>query len=213
MPFPAPEKYLASLYRTQARTHRFARPPAPRRSEARPDPGPRVLIVPGLNNSGPGHWQTRWQSLYPAFERVEQARWDAPELDGWSQRLGQVLRGDDRPTLIVAHSFGCLATVHRASSGAANLIGALLVAPADPDKFGASDLLRGASLPCPSIVIGSADDPWMTMPRAAYWAKTWGSEFVNAGAAGHINAESDLGYWKFGLSQLQRLASAARVAT
>jgi predicted alpha/beta hydrolase family esterase len=172
---------------------------------------PRVLIVPGLNNSGPGHWQTRWQSLYPTFERVEQARWDEPVLEVWSERLDQVLRGDDRPTLIVAHSFGCLTTVHRASSGVSNLIGALLVAPADPDKFGVSNGLRDASLPCRSIVIGSIDDPWMTTRRAAYWANAWGSEFVNAGALGHINAESDLGYWKFGLSQLHRLVSAAKV--
>ncbi|MEB0164938.1 alpha/beta hydrolase, partial [Glaciimonas sp. CA11.2] len=31
-----------------------------------------VLIVPGLNNSGPQHWQSRWERLYPAFERIEQ---------------------------------------------------------------------------------------------------------------------------------------------
>ncbi len=167
----------------------------------------RVLIVPGLNNSGPGHWQTRWQQLYPAFERVEQVRWDSPELEVWSARLDQVLRSDERPTVIVAHSFGCLTAAHRATSGATNLIGALLVAPADPEKFGVSDLLCDARLPCPSILIGSTDDPWMTAHEAAQWARTWGSKFVNAGAVGHINAESDLGYWMFGLLQLQRLLS------
>jgi len=33
----------------------------------------RVLVAPGLHNSGPDHWQSRWQRLYPRFERVEQA--------------------------------------------------------------------------------------------------------------------------------------------
>lgn len=169
----------------------------------------RTLIVPGLNDSGPGHWQAHWKSLYPDFERVEQARWDAPDLLVWSERLNQVLRGDDRPTLIVAHSFGCLVAVHCAQSGAPNLIGALLVAPADPAKFGVQDLLCAARLPFPSIVIGSSNDPWLTLPGALYWAKKWGSEFVNAGALGHINADSDLGNWKFGLLQLRRLVSAA----
>ncbi|PRC94253.1 RBBP9/YdeN family alpha/beta hydrolase [Solimicrobium silvestre] len=170
----------------------------------------RTLIVPGLNNSGPGHWQTHWQLRYPHFERVEQVCWDTPELLVWSEQLRQSLLSDNRPTLIAAHSFGCLATVHCANSGAPNLIGALLVAPADPEKFGLEKVLLGARLHCPSIVVGSTDDPWMASDRAIYWASQWGSEFVNAGALGHINAESDLGHWEFGLLQIQRLISAAR---
>ncbi|MDB5763052.1 MAG: hypothetical protein JWQ21_2047 [Herminiimonas sp.] len=165
----------------------------------------RVLIVPGLNNSGPDHWQTRWQQLYPSFERVEQAQWDTPALHLWSEQLKKALRRSARPTLIVAHSFGCLATVHRANAGAPNLAGALLVAPADPDKFGVANALRQSTLSCPSILVGSTNDPWMDGRGAAFWANQWGSEFVNAGALGHINAESGLDDWLFGLSQLQRL--------
>jgi hypothetical protein len=37
----------------------------------------RVLIAPGLHNSGPDHWQSRWQRLFPAFERVQQDDWEA----------------------------------------------------------------------------------------------------------------------------------------
>ena len=169
----------------------------------------RILTVPGLNSSGPDHWQTRWERFFPAIERVEQAQWDNPELAVWSSRLDQVLRRSARPTLIVAHSFGCLTTVHRAALGAPNLMGALLVAPADPEKFGVTELLRDAALPCPAVVVGSTDDHWMEVDRAAAYADQWGAEFINAGAAGHINAESDLGDWMFGLVQLQRLVVAA----
>lgn len=165
----------------------------------------RVLIVPGLNNSGADHWQTRWQQHYPAFERVEQEHWDQPELPRWSDRLAQVLRKSSRPTLIVAHSFGCLTTLHAAILGKFKLAGALLVAPADPEKFGVEKILNDARLNCPALVIGSTDDPWMTSSRAANWADIWGCEFVNAGALGHINAESGLGDWPFGLAQFQRL--------
>jgi predicted alpha/beta hydrolase family esterase len=172
----------------------------------------RTLIVPGLNNSDHNHWQSRWQWLYPHFERVEQAHWDVPDLQVWSAQLGRVLRSDNRPTLIVAHSFGCLTTVHRGHLDAPNLIGALLVAPADPKKFGVENALRDACLDCPSIVIGSTDDPWLSFDRAVHWANKWGSEFVNAGALGHINADSDLGNWKFGLWQLQRLIAATKMA-
>lgn len=169
--------------------------------------GFRVLIVPGLHGSDHRHWQSRWQCLHPSFERVVQERWDVPHLPTWSERLAQGLRQSAQPTLIVAHSFGCLATLHRAQAGAPNLVGALLVAPADPAKFGVAESLLKTRLACPSVMVGSLNDPWMESRRAAEWAKIWGSEFVDAGALGHINAESGLGDWPFGLALLQRLAT------
>lgn len=165
----------------------------------------RVLIVPGLHDSGAGHWQSHWQELYPSFERVEQRHWDIPDLDAWSGQIGQVLRRSARPAVIVAHSFGCLATVHRAMAGAPNLYGALLVAPADPAKVGINDASVQGRLPFPSTLIASEDDPWMEPRRSAFWAGQWGCEFIAAGALGHINADSGLGDWLFGLAQLQRL--------
>lgn len=165
----------------------------------------RVLIVPGLNNSGPGHWQSRWEALHAGFERVQQTRWDQPDLPVWSRKLAQALRHKAQPTLLVTHSFGCLTSVYLAAQGAGYVVGALLVAPADPDKFGVAEQVNDVRLPFPSILVGSTNDPWLSGDKAAALAKRWGSEFVNAGALGHINAESDLGYWMFGLSLLQQL--------
>jgi predicted alpha/beta hydrolase family esterase len=173
----------------------------------------RILLVPGLHNSGPGHWQTRWEEHYPAFERVEQWNWDRPQLDAWSAQVGHMLRRSRRPTLLVAHSFGCLASVHRAAIGIPNLAGALLVAPADPRKFGVEHALPAKPLAIPTVVIGSEDDPWMPAERAREWAGRWGSEFVNAGRLGHINADSGLGDWPFGFAQLARLAQRVPSAT
>ena len=168
-----------------------------------------VLVVPGLHGSGPEHWQTRWQRLHPEFERVQQAYWDVPELAVWSARLGRALQQSARPTLIVAHSFGCLATVHCAHAGLPNVAGALLVAPADPFKFDVAHMLADVRLPYPSLLVGSANDPWMEGRRASQWAARWGSAFVNLGALGHINAESGLGDWPAGLSLLRELAATA----
>lgn len=173
----------------------------------------RVLVVPGLHGSGAGHWQTRWEQRFPWFERVEQQNWDVPDLHVWSGRLGEVLRASDRPTLLVAHSFGCLATVHRASARVHHIAGALLVAPADPVKFGVGEQLQYRTMPCPSIVVGSLDDPWMDASRAALWAAAWGCAHVNAGALGHINADSAIGDWKRGLRMLTLLANRASEAT
>lgn len=170
------------------------------------------MIVPGMNNSGPDHWQTRWQQRYPWFERVEQRQWDKPELTSWSERLHQALRDSSRPTLIVAHSFGCLITIHCANIDAPNLFGTLLVAPADPDKFGIEEPLQKAKLPCPSLVVGSSNDPWMTSERARYWTQLWHCQFVNAGALGHINADSKLEDWEYGQKLLRCLARQAASA-
>lgn len=165
----------------------------------------RVLIVPGLHDSGPSHWQSRWQELHPSFERVEQRHWDTPDLDAWSAQIGHVLRRSARPAVIVAHSFGCLATVHRATAGAPRLHAALLVAPADPVKVGIDDATLQNRLPVPSTVIASDNDPWMSWQRSVFWSKQWGSEFIAAGALGHINADSGLDAWQFGLAQLRQL--------
>jgi predicted alpha/beta hydrolase family esterase len=166
----------------------------------------RVLVVPGLNNSGPGHWQSRWQTAYPAFARVEQDDWDAPELSLWAARLDRVRVQERRPTLLVAHSFGCLTSVLSTARDAADIAGLLLVAPADPDKFGVAGALPHIALPCPSIVIASNNDPWISAAAAALWARRWGSEFSEVGPLGHINSESGLGDWAFGLAQLRALA-------
>ncbi|MET3130468.1 putative alpha/beta hydrolase family esterase [Oxalobacteraceae bacterium GrIS 1.11] len=170
----------------------------------------RVLLAPGLHNSAAEHWQSRWQRLHPAFERVEQDDWDHPQLGLWSARLDQLRARDSGPVLIVAHSFGCLTTVHSVARDPHGVAGVLLVAPADPDKFGVAEVLPHGRLPCPAIVIGSTNDPWMSAANARLWARRWGGRFINAGALGHINAESGLGDWPFGQNQLQALLDLAQ---
>jgi uncharacterized protein len=165
----------------------------------------RVVLAPGLRDSGPGHWQTRWLNLYPEFERMRQERWDAPDLHAWTRSLMTALRASVRPAIVVAHSFGCLAAVQCAAAGAPGLAGVLLVAPADPQRFALDTHFQDLRLRVPAILIGSGNDPWMDRARALHWAKQWDCEYVHAGLAGHINADSELGDWLFGLAQLQRL--------
>ena len=170
----------------------------------------RVLIAPGLHNSGTEHWQSRWQRLFPAFERVQQDDWEVPDLPRWSARVDEVRRRDSRPTLVVAHSFGCLARVHSLARDPSGIAGVLMVAPADPDKFNVATLLPQHELPVPTIMVGSTNDPWMAAPRAEQWARRWGSRFINGGPLGHINAESGLGDWPEGLETLYFLAEKAQ---
>lgn len=118
-------------------------------------------------------------------------------------------REERRPTLIVAHSFGCLTTVHSLARDPEGVAGVLLVGPADPDKFGVAAQLPHKRLPCPGILIASQTDPWMTLEHAAQWARRWNCKYIDGGAIGHINAESKLGDWIYGQAQLQTLSDLA----
>ena len=130
-----------------------------------------ILLVPGLHDSGPGHWQTRWQRQYPTFARVVQESWETPDLTRCSECLHASLRPLRRQVLLVSHSFGCLATVHALSS-AGQVAGALLVAPADPVKFGIAEQLPGTALPCPTILISSRNDPSLASRALSCWRAT-----------------------------------------
>jgi predicted alpha/beta hydrolase family esterase len=98
-----------------------------------------------------------------------------------------------------------LAAVHAAAREPERIAGALLVAPADPEKFDSIRDLPRDPLPFPAVVVASSNDPWMTLWKGADWADRWGADFVNLGDAGHINTESGFGPWPEGLSLLERL--------
>lgn len=164
-----------------------------------------ILIVPGLHNSGPGHWQTWLENQLPHTRRVEQADWELPCLSEWAIRVSEAIVGEREPVWIVAHSFGCLATVTAASVCGDRIRAALLVAPADPDRFDQSAALPDQRLDFPSLVIASSNDPWVKSSVAESWAGIWGSHYRNIGDAGHINVESGYGPWPEVLGFFQEL--------
>lgn len=172
----------------------------------------RVLVIPGLRNSGDAHWQTWLQGQYRGAVRVQQDNWDQPDIEAWSQRIAPTIARASAETewVAVAHSFGCLALTHYLArhavvEGRGRISSALLVAPADPEKFGISDQLPSKGLGIASTLIASETDPWMPLARAKQWAYAWGSRLVNLGDAGHINVESGYGPWPLGRYWVDRL--------
>lgn len=173
-----------------------------------------VVLVPGLRNSGPQHWQSLWQRRLPDSVRVEQAEWSVPDLEQWSANVHAVLDTVE-DCWIVAHSFGCLATMHalarRFEAGSlGNVRGVFLVAPADPDKFGVANRLPGR-LPIAGRLVASLNDPWFAWQRAERWAERWGLPAICAGDAGHINVESGHGSWWEGWGWFRELRDEAPI--
>ena len=180
-----------------------------------------ILIIPGLGGSGPDHWQSRWQAKLPNATRVEQADWDHPDAADWTARIVEATARCERPVVAVAHSLGVIALARAAQRLGQPLAAAFLVAPpSDRTVAGIPAIdpafrpFPTASLPFKSLLVGSRNDPYATPDETAALADRWGSTFVDAGEAGHINHESGHGPWPEGLMAfggfLNRLSAGSR---
>ena len=167
-----------------------------------------IIIVPGWRDSGPGHWQTLWAERLPQARRVVQDDWHTPTRSAWVARLEETVLEQPGPVVIVAHSLGCITTAHMKPEVPARVRGALLVAPADPERRAVlSDFapVPYAALPYRSILVASSNDPYCPIRLAGAYARAWGSEFVRLQNAGHINVDSGHGEWPLGRALLQSL--------
>jgi predicted alpha/beta hydrolase family esterase len=180
-------------------------------------PGLHVLVLPGWQNSGPQHWQSRWEAAYGDV-RVEQNDWVHPLRGDWMMRLEEAIAAlEDREpapqVALVAHSLGCqlVAAWAAHSRRTARVRAALLVAPPDieRDEFRAplhsfTPIVR-KSLPFPALAVISADDPHCDPARAQGMAADWDAHALDAGPRGHLNSESGLGDWPQGRQWLADL--------
>nr|WP_160167053.1 alpha/beta hydrolase [Rhizobium sp. PDO1-076] len=164
-----------------------------------------ILIVPGYTNSGPEHWQSRWETKLSTARRVEQAEWSKPVREDWVARLVEEVNASTRPVVLVAHSLGVPTVLHAVPALKQRIAGAFLVAPPDvanseirPKHLMTFGPYPRAPLPFPSIMVASRNDPFGTYEHAEDVAKCWGSMLVDAGESGHINAESGHGPWPEG---------------
>lgn len=168
----------------------------------------RILIVPGWRDSGPGHWQTLWCERYRGTERVVQENWHSPRRAAWVDGIAQAIEAQSGSVVVVAHSLGCIAVQHLPPELLGRISGALLVAPADPERRSILEdfaPVPSRRLPFRSIVVASSNDPFCPVRLAGAYARNWGSEFVRVPDAGHINVESGHGDWPLGLALLQSL--------
>jgi uncharacterized protein len=168
----------------------------------------RYLTLPGIGNSGPEHWQTRWEQSDPAFVRIRQRDWDNPARDEWVRALEAQVRPGD---VLVAHSLACLMVARWAETTQVKIRGAMLVAvpdpsgPAFPAQAMGFSMLPSGRFAFRSLVVVSVDDPYGSVEHARACAGAWGSKLVEIGARGHINAASGLGDWPEGRRLLEEL--------
>jgi len=168
--------------------------------------GVSVLVLPGINSSGPQHWQSRWEQADRWFRRVQQKDWQTPQLSDWMEEISREVARTQAPILFAAHSLGSIALAHWAHAASPALLsrikGALLAAPADVERPGAPEGVKSFApvprgrLPFASVVAASSDDPHVSLARAREFAGYWGSRFADIGPAGHI--ATNMGDWPEG---------------
>ncbi len=172
-----------------------------------------VLILPGIGNPEPQHWQSLWEQSSSEFGRVQQRDWNNPVCEEWGAALEVAAKRAGSSVVVVAHSLACLVVAHWAAQEHASIKAALLIAVPDPTGPHFQKEAIGFSVTptkpfaFPSVVVASTDDPYGTIEHVSRLAKAWGSHLVNIGACGHINASSDLETWPDGyelLSQFER---------
>ncbi|GAA4211717.1 alpha/beta hydrolase [Pedobacter jeongneungensis] len=170
------------------------------------------FIVPGLGNSGPDHWQTHFEKSGDHFIRINQKDWDAPANHDWIENIESALNGYNLDEVIlIGHSLGCTAIANWAKQYQKKIKGALLVAPSDLEApvytfpTVGFDHVPLDQINFKTIVVASTNDEWVTLERAEFFAEHWGSEFINIGVAGHINADAGFGEWPEGLEILKKL--------
>jgi predicted alpha/beta hydrolase family esterase len=176
-----------------------------------------ILIVPGLRDHVPGHWQTLLEAKLAKVRSVPPLEHNKLSLAARVEAIQRELDAIAGPVILVAHSAGVLMVVHWAALHKRPIKGALLAAPPDlaaswPDNYPTPDSLRANGwsplprdrLPFPSILAASSNDYLASVDAAARMARDWGSELVNLGDVGHLNPAAGYGEWP----QAERLIQA-----
>ena len=177
-----------------------------------------ILIVPGYTNSGPDHWQSRWQARLSTARRVEQDAWAKPVREDWTARFAEAVNEAERPVVVIAHSLGVATALQALPQCRNRIAGAFLVAPPEvanpnirPRHLMTFGPYKDDPLPFPSVVVASRNDPFGSFEHAGDMANAWGAMLVDAGEAGHINAESGHGPWPEGIMVFSHFLSRLKI--
>src|SRR5687767_13421683 len=95
-----------------------------------------ILLVPGLREHVPQHWQTLLAAALPKARTVPPLEHDKLSRAARVDALDRTLRAIDGPVILVAHSAGVMMVAHWAQSAVAQrpIQGALLATPANVEQ-------------------------------------------------------------------------------
>lgn len=177
-----------------------------------------ILIIPGLREHVPDHWQTLLAAKLTKVRTVPPLTIDKFSCTARVDAIQKVIDEIDGPIIVVAHSAGVAMFIHWAKKFDRPIKGALLATAPDLDKplpeaYPNMDVLRANGwlpvprlpLRFPSFVVASENDHLASLPSVVGMARDWGSELLNAGNVGHLNPASGFGDWPLAIDLINRL--------
>jgi predicted alpha/beta hydrolase family esterase len=170
-----------------------------------------IVIVPGLRDHVPEHWQTLLEAKLArtrAVVSVPPLREDGLNCAARVEAIQKTVHAIDGPIIFAAHSGGVIMLLHWAQKYRHAVQGALLAAPPDfetplPAGYPTLETLQANGwlpvptkrLPFASLVAASTNDPLASFASVETMATNWGATLVNVGAVGHLNPASGFGEW------------------
>lgn len=180
---------------------------------------PTLLLIPGLRDEAPGHWQAILANQWPGAVSLPALGRRNIDLAARLVQIEDAVQALKGPVVLVAHSGGVIATVHWAARSRAAIHGALLATPplfagplggefpdlAEFQQHGWTPIPR-TPLPFRSIVAASRNDPLGSYDGVSKLARDWGARLVDLGESGHLNPASGFGPWPAALELVHELA-------
>ena len=179
--------------------------------DERTSAAPTILIVPGLRDHVPAHWQTlpRAEAREREVRAADGADQDKLSCAAWVAELDKSLAAIAGPVILVAHSAGVMIVVHWAQRHRRPIVGALLAAPPDfesplPEGYPTQQVLRDngwlptprAALPFPTIVACEHQRSARAVTSASRRSRGPGAARSSMlGNVGHLNPASGYGEW------------------
>ncbi|MFM2479915.1 RBBP9/YdeN family alpha/beta hydrolase [Celerinatantimonas sp. YJH-8] len=171
-----------------------------------------LLFLAGIGNSGSEHWQRQWYLESEQATWVEHSNWEQPVMEQWLDDFEHALVSIHEPVVVIAHSLGCvLFTEWLRCHDLGQVSGAMLVAmpnvlgPEFPEQAVHFSNLGTYCDCCPAVIVASEDDPYASIEHAYNQGRALNAAVHNIGAVGHINGQSNLGYWLEGQMILRDL--------
>lgn len=182
---------------------------------------PTLLLVPGLRDEAPGHWQAILAGQCPGAVSLPALGRRNIDLAARLVQIEDAVQAIKGPVVVVAHSGGAIATAHWAqrTRAATAVHGALLTTPPlfagplGPEFPDLAEFQRNGWMPIPraplpfcSIVAASRNDPLGSYEGVSELARDWGARLFDLGDSGHLNPASGFGPWPAALELVRELA-------
>ncbi len=174
----------------------------------------KVLLLHGWGGSDFPHWQS-WLAGeiakdYGCVNFLRFSDFDAPKLDVWMDELKITLE-DFKPDIVICHSLANTLWFHLCQTQQVKTLQKLYLVAPPSLQCEIKELSEFFPLSVPStlnavdtLLVVSTDDPYMEMSEAQELRQKLNINMKILENAGHINAQSGYGEWKWMLQELKR---------